>query len=102
MCTGGTGARGSDGDGDSDGARGVRGNERLSKTAMEQESESERETETERRVRVRQGLQTEFNELGLQAQKSSSLNSISGLRRHARATSAAGKIGKSSTIYSIL
>ena len=48
---------------------GVRGNERLSETAMEQESESERETETERRVRVRERLRVRGNE-------SESLNSV--------------------------
>ena len=48
------GVRGSDSDSNNDRARGVRGNERLSETAMEQESESEREIETERRVRVRE------------------------------------------------
>ena len=39
----------------------MRGNERLSETAMEQESESERETETERRVRVRERLRVRGN-----------------------------------------
>ena len=57
-------------DDEDDGARGVRGNERLrvmamaTATTMEQEGESERQTETEieRRVRVRERLTVRGNE----------------------------------------